>query len=520
MKIGAGVVMTSLHAPQASAQEGGAGRPRPARPVGVRLRQGAGFKYTANRLSGNGPMDETSRQIVSFVKSFSESQLTEASIAGLNKLLVDTTCALVSGFHSEPGRICARLARLYPAGELKSTIAGYGITTVPEMAAYANCFMVRDADYNDGDPPRGGHASVIIPGALAIGEALHSTGPQVLAAIAIGYEFLRAARSSRPSGERPAVDLGWADAAECTATALACAKLLGLNEDRLANALSLALASQLSLGKGDGTQSHFKAGHSALAVRHGVSAALMAREGITAPNAPFEGREGLFDTVTGPLDLRLPAVAGELAVDNFRVKRYPVEGNAQAMLHQAIPPIRKWTTVGEIASINIEITDLGEIASPECWDPSNRETADHSLPYLVAVALTDGEVYLDAFTPKRYLHDAALRQLIAKITCEANPDLVGTQGRCRWTVRKKTGEVMTHVVEKEIPIAYQDVLAKFDRVCAYMKVPDDQRDRAKATWSNLRAVKDIAEPTAALGRFGPPLPIHERAPYAHDTLGV
>ena len=221
------------------------------------------------------------------------------------------------------------------------------------------------------------------------------------------------------------------------------------------------------------------------------------------------------------LDLKMPAVAGEMAVDDFRVKRYPVEGNAQAMLHQVMPPLRKfYSNVNEIESVHIEIPDLGEIASPECWDPSNRETADHSLPYLVAVALTDGEVYLNAFTPERYLHDAGLRQLLQRITCEANEELKGTQGRCRWTVRKKNGEVFTHVVENEIPINYQDVLAKFDRVCAYMKVPNDQRDRAKATWSNFKAVKDTAQAMALLAHFGPPLPLNERAPYASDVLGM
>src|SRR5262249_58633023 len=93
--------------------------------------------------------------------------------------------------------------------------------------------------------------------------------------------------------------LGWGDAGECAATALGCGKLLGLDEDQLANALSLAIVSHLALGKGDGTQSHFKAGHSAIMCRHGVFSALSAREGLTGPNEPFEGLEGLFDSVTG-----------------------------------------------------------------------------------------------------------------------------------------------------------------------------------------------------------------------------
>src|ERR1019366_6906291 len=175
-----------------------------------------------------------------------------------------------------------------------------------------------------------------------------------------------------------------------------------------------------------GALSHWKGCHSAMSVRNGVYAALLAREGMTGPAQPFEGRSGMWDKLTGPFkELRLPySPDGQLAVENFRLKRYPAEGNAQALLQQAIPAIRGFAKVDDIASINIEMAfgAWQEIADPPKWDPRNRETADHSMPYMVAVALTDGEVYLSSFTPKRYLEDASLRQLMQKITCQANPE--------------------------------------------------------------------------------------------------
>jgi 2-methylcitrate dehydratase len=214
--------------------------------------------------------------------------------------------------------------------------------------------------------------------------------------------------------------------------------------------------------------------------------------------------------------MKFPAVAGEMAVDNFRVKRYPIEGNAQAMIHQVMPPLKKfYNNVDEIASVNIEIPDLGEIASPECWDPSNRETADHSLPYLVAVALTDeGKSTSMPSRPSATCttHDWGR-------CCSGSRVRRPKNSRSRWTVRKKSGEVFTHVVEREIPLQYPEVLAKFDKICAYMKVPEDQRDRAKATWTNFKGVKDIADAMALLAHFGPPLSLTERAPYASDVLG-
>jgi len=370
--------------------------------------------------------------------------------------------------------------------------------------------MVRETDFNDGDPEGGGHNSVIIPGILAIGEAFHSTGTDVLVAIALGYELLaslqRAARTSGSSG-------GWDGPYEGMATALACGKLMGLNEDRLANALSIPLVPHMPLAVTHvGALSMWKSCHSAIGVRNGVYAALLAREGMTGPAAPFEERAGLWDKVTGPFrDLRLPNnPSGKMAIENFRMKRYAAEGNTQALLQQAIPPIREFVKAGDIASIHVDM-DFGawqEIADPPKWDPRNRETADHSMPYILAVALTDGEVYLNSFTPKRFLEDTAIKSLMAKITCQATPEFDhAKQGRTRFTVRTNSGKQMVKEVYEENPVAPEEVVAKFNRVCAYVSAPDDRRDRARTMWSDLRKVHDIAEPMRDLAHFGRPLTV-------------
>ena len=78
---GSAAVVTALNAPKVAAQT-----PSP-QPVPVRTR--AGYVYTANRESHNGPMDDTSRQIVKFVNEFSESKLTAPDIDVLNKIMLD-----------------------------------------------------------------------------------------------------------------------------------------------------------------------------------------------------------------------------------------------------------------------------------------------------------------------------------------------------------------------------------------------------------------------------------------------
>jgi hypothetical protein len=119
------------------------------------------------------------------------------------------------------------------------------------------------------------------------------------------------------------------------------------------------------------------------------------------------------------------------------IKRFPAEAYTLAVLQNVIHEVRKWTRVEDIAAIHIELNFVGwlEIADPPKWDPRNRETADHSLPYEIARALVDGEIWIDSFNPDK-LMDPAVRGLMEKITASVNPDY-SYHGQVRMTVRTK-----------------------------------------------------------------------------------
>jgi 2-methylcitrate dehydratase len=113
----------------------------------------------------------------------------------------------------------------------------------------------------------------------------------------------------------------------------------------------------------------------------------------------------------------------------------------------------------------------------------------------IATALIDGEVWLTSFTPQRII-DPGVRLLMQKITVVENPAFPD-RDRSRITVRKRTGEEMVKEAGHETPMSRAEIDAKFDRVLAGV-VPDGVRDRMRRTWSNLRSVRDIAEPMIAL----------------------
>jgi 2-methylcitrate dehydratase len=106
-----------------------------------------------------------------------------------------------------------------------------------------------------------------------------------------------------------------------------------------------------------------------------------------------------------------------------------------------------------------------------------RTTADHSMPFTLAVALIDGEVWYQAFSPDRILNDMAVRQLMQKIIVEENPSFALRQSRL--TVRKKSDAQLVKDAIEAKPMSVEEVHAMFDRICAGV-VPNDVRDRARA----------------------------------------
>ena len=464
-------------------------------------RTGPGWKNSANRAFGNGPMDETTREIVEYVSSFSESQLTNSLVDAVCFTMLDSLAALIAGFESEPARICARMART-TRSDLKSTVLGYGITTTPDIAAFANGCMVRHTDFNDIP-----HNSDIVSGIFAIGEAVHSTGPEMLVAIALGYEL---AGGIRTGGQGPGA--GWDGIANGPAVAMAMGKLLKMNKDQLANALSLSLVPHIPLKVTHvGALSMWKGCHSAESVRCAVFDTLLAREGMTGPSQPFEARQGLFEHMGRPSrPIRFPASEdGKMEIERAGYKRFPSEGSTQSVLDELIPAVREFARPEDIASIYIELPYDGwlETTDPPKWDPRNHETADHSMPYVIARALMDGEIYLDSFTEEKFM-DPAARQLMDKITAGPNYDYT-YQGQARITVVTKTGKklVKETLLHMDKPMTHQETIDKFNRVCAFRSISNRQRDRARELWLNLQKVRDFAEPMNALAHFGNPLPL-------------
>src|SRR5207253_9612980 len=193
-----------------------------------------------------------------------------------------------------------------------------------------------------------------------------------------------------------------------------------------------------------GALSMWKACAFSNAGRNGVFAAVLAQQGMSGPSPIFEGEKGFMKLVSGPFDL--PAFAGEgrarrdensFKILDTYIKHYPVEYHAQTAVEAALlvredllkdegpgidgalKAIRKI----EIGSYDVAIEIIGR--DPEKWCPRTRETADHSFPYCVAVALKEGSVTMRSFNARR-LTDPDLLDLMRRIRVTDCDDFHGS----------------------------------------------------------------------------------------------
>lgn len=172
----------------------------------------------------------------------------------------------------------------------------------------------------------------------------------------------------------------------------------------------------------------------AAAARGGVQAASLAASGFTGPSEIFEGKMGFKAQVTGPFTLeKLELTPDPFMLEKTYIKDNPAEYHSQSAidvckrLHPQVKDIRKIKAV-IVDSHDASVDIIG--SEPEKWKPKDKETADHSLPYIVACALMFGKVELEHFTPE-YFENHDLDTLVQKVEVrrdKAFSDLYGEGG--------------------------------------------------------------------------------------------
>src|SRR5262244_1790544 len=413
-------------------------------------------------------MDRTTETLARYATTLRYADLGAPAIHAAKRRLIDSLGCAIGGHGSEPAAIARRLAPVWK-GAPSARLLGDGRATTPEAAAFANSVMIRFLDANDTYIARGsGHPSDMLGAVLAAAEAAGASGQDLLLATVVGYEVFGAMADQVPLRDR-----GWDQSVfVAPASAAASGILLGLSTAQVADAIAIAVTASVATRQTRaGELAMWKGCATAMAAKAGLFAAQLAKEGMTGPTAAFEGRHGLAEQVTGPFEIgALGGTGRPFAVERANVKFFAAEYHAQAPLAMALR-LREKVRLEEIEAIDVQIYAMAhsEIGSePAKWDPQTRETADHSLPYMLAVALVDGRVTPASFEPKRYL-DPALRPLMNRIRVTESPELTRRFPRelpSQIDVTTRSGRRYTERAEypkghAENPMTDADVEAKF-----------------------------------------------------------
>src|SRR5215510_3053337 len=444
-------------------------------------------------------------RLAAYASGLRYEDLDKPTIERVKALLIDTIGCGMGAWEEKPVRICREIALSVDG---PATIIGTHRKTTPEMAAFANGAASRYLDFNDTYIGRFAiHPSDNIAACLAVAEAEQTNVEELITAIVIAYEIncrlVDALDISKRGWDPPVLGL--------PAVALAAGRLMKLSLDQLAHAVSLAINDHIPLAQTRvGVLSEWKGIAAAEAARNAVFAARLARAGLTGPAPIFEGRSGFFQQVAGPANVDVdafgrPGVAFRL--HQCTLKPYPAVIYTQTAIVAGIEAAKDVGSLDRIAAIEIATTSRGYLrtgSEPEKWSPKTRETADHSLPYVTARAMFDGDITNESFTLHKF-SDPAVLSFMQKIKVTEDPVLTARgEGAVptRVTAVLFDGQRISHEVDHapgfaERPMSRADVERKFGNNVSRRWPDEKTAGILQALWSLERA----GNVSTLLGKF-------------------
>ncbi|MBZ5638735.1 MAG: MmgE/PrpD family protein [Acidobacteriia bacterium] len=420
-------------------------------------------------------------------------QLSTDAVHQAKRFLLDSLGCALGGYLQHDVRIALEVLG-ENAGKGPATVIGTGGKTDPVTASLLNSLMIRVMDYNDiywkQDPS---HPSDIIPAALALGQRAGRGGRDLIVGIVLGHEFEQRLCEAAFPGIR---ERGWHHA---TLTALAspivAARMLGLDAARIQHAIGISGCRHFTLGAAvAGKLTMMKNTVDPMATQSGVLAALLAEKGYTGPEHVIDGKEGMVHCL-GPqwkLEILVDGLGESWRITRCGMKAYPTEALTHTPISAVLDIVRENDLAPDrIAKVHIRsLARAADILSdPSKYDPRTKETADHSLPYVVAAAIADRQVTPAQFTDAKIM-DPTIRAQLPKVEVVADPEIEKVFPALQRVVVKITttegGEFSKQVDypkgDPRNPLSDREIEEKFEALAGPVLTPARQAKVREAIW--------------------------------------
>jgi 2-methylcitrate dehydratase len=436
-----------------------------------------------------------SKKMAEFALNLKFEDIPAKAVKEAKRFLLDSMGCALAAVPNEDMQAMYRFTEKL-GGVPEATIIGNGLHTNAPNAALMNCLLTRAIDYNDiyweQDP---NHPSDIIGAALAAAEANGKNGRDALVAILIAYELaLRWCHAAEP-GVR---EVGWHHASLTQfVSPLVAGRMYDLDLDQMVAAVGISGSSHFTLGGVvAGHLTNMKNTANPLASQAGIYAAMMAKEGYSGPVEVVEGKEGLIEVLNNVKwhpDEISKGLGKDFIITQCAYKAFPTE----ALTHQPISAAMKVCadhdiTAEDVAEILVETTTRGAdiLSDPSKYKPETKETADHSLPYVIAAAIADGNVLPDSFTDEK-LKDPRIWDLLGKIKVVADDEIdaifPGVK-RARVTITTKAGDKHQAQIDHakgspQNPMSDEEIVAKFKANSEKVIDSKRQQEIVDQTWA-------------------------------------
>lgn len=362
-------------------------------------------------------------QLAKQVHAAMRAPLAPEVVHAAERLLLDSlACAL--GAAESPAVAAGRKWAARIAGKPEATVLASGEKSSVLGAAMVNGMMVRDLDMNDtyfSVSPA--HPSDNLGTCLAVGEAENSSAMDVLRSWLIAFEVqMRICEMTKASFFKT---IGWDQTTVVTlASAAAAGALLKLDEERLTHAIAIAGCFPVMGEVRVGQMSMLKGASAGIAAGHGVEAAYMAQAGMTGPREIFEGQRGLAKQVFGESDwANLTAPFDDWRLPRTCLKRYPAAYIIHASIDATLALVKQHGIQPDMVEsarvdafgwlIEDMVNGMGGVSR---YEVDERETADHSLPYCVAISLVEGTYNIGQLRAKKW-ESPAVQAMMKRVTC-------------------------------------------------------------------------------------------------------
>lgn len=444
-----------------------------------------------------------SQKLASFAAELKYENIPENIRKDVNRRIVDYTASAAAGYKiNRPAcDVVLKTLKLMDASEQSSVFFSEEKLSA-EKAAFYNAFVANSADMDDGHMLANGHPGItVISPVLAIAEWKDIPYEQTAEAIITGYEcFLRIAQAIMP--ESLARGFNCTGTVGTLASAIASAKVLGLNAEQIHVALGLAATGACGLMELNESGQEMKPVTPAYAASRGIICALLSMQGAVGPLAPLDGSKGFFKAFTDVVkpEAITDGLGEKYLMDSTYFKLYPACRHMHAMIDcAAIVRGMAEFTLSDVEKATLYTYPNSEKLTGSIRHPKSGAEAKFSLTYSTAVALESGGYSLDDLTSEEE-KSADLVKVINRMEIVVDPSLENRAqmlrgGRLSLELKDgRTFDVKVDVPkgEKQFPVDDSDLRRKLS-ACGAGIIDESNQDAVYEAGLNFEKIDSIRD---------------------------